>query len=229
MNDVNRRSAWKRGILASLLHLTGLALLFNSQHDPTQIVGLILFVIGTLAFILCCVSIAQHKQVSPFLGVLGLLGIFGVLGFVVWFRIQNKRGCLISVFAVVVAFCAVQEVLFLGPARRARNRVEQADHHAILAECRQLSKLRHEECRQVPESRRKWDGDLFFEYDEGRLLSATEYPSAISTLKPVWVIMRPFRVHISVKANPAGVFLNAFATNAEAHGSRMIIEGLWYD
>ena len=218
MNDLHTHSAWKRGILASVLHVAGLGLVWNSHHEPTQVAGLILFVIGTLAFILCCVSFAKHKRVSPFLGVLGLLGIIGVLAFVVWFQIHNKRGCLIVVFAVVAAFCAIEEVLFLGPARRARKRVENSNHEEILTECRKLMSERSQA-----------GGQQLLLYDDGRVLGENEFPKTIAKLDPIWVIVRANSVSIGIKGRPAGVFVTAYATNTTEYGWRKIIDGLWYD
>jgi len=136
---------------------------------------------------------------------------------------NKKQGCLLTLVICVLAFWAIEEVLFWGPARRARRRVEAVDSHAILSACRQLIEQRSVFQGQdtVPDD--EWVRVRLSESKHQSLL-----PDALSAIHPRWIMIKTNQVLVCVNPPPCRVYLRAFAPGAEEFGSTEIVDGLWY-
>jgi hypothetical protein len=136
---------------------------------------------------------------------------------------KKKHGCLLIALICVLAFWTVEEVLFWGPARRARRRVEAVVPQSILAACRDLmaqrSVFQGEEV--VPDS--EWVHVKLSSPEHQKML-----PPPLVSLKPMWILIKTNHVTVGVHPPPCRVYLRAFAPGAKEFGSIKIIDGLWY-
>ena len=138
-------------------------------------------------------------------------------------KMNKKRGCLLTLVLCVLAFWAIEEVLFWGPARRAQRRVEAVDSRAILSACRQLMAQCSEFQGQdvIPDD--EWVKVRLSDPIHQRML-----PQSLVTMDPIWILIKTNHVLVGVNPPPGRVYLRAFAPGAEEFGSTEIIDGLWY-
>lgn len=127
---------------------------------------------------------------------------------------------------VVGSFWLCEDVLFWGPARRARNTIMSTDHAALLVECRVMMAQMptYTDESTAPASLR--DPSQVLLCGVSPQLARDKFP-VIARLDPKWITVRTNQVWLVFRGPPCRVNVRAFPPGTTGFGWKKLRDGLW--